>query len=323
MNKLKLIMRGLLLLITCTVSASALAFSCVSGGVTGGSGSNWTVQVNPQVLLKDTHSNLEIADLTNTTTCSGNADDNLRVYSSSVNPALAVYGFTGVLNINGTRRDMPTTGDYIWPTPFSSATINGSAPLRVKLELKRNTVGAWGTGAVLPAGTVLATLVAEQRSGTAWGWHDTWRFVLNAPLVIPAYTCNVTNPANRIITLPTVEKSDLRRSGQGRFTESKASLTFNLDCNELTTVDLSFSGTTMTGKDDVLVNQESGNDNIGIQIVPKGSSTAVKFDNVTQTVVESASANETLDYDAYYYYNGGDVQVGKVKATAIYTFTYR
>lgn len=291
----------------------AWAFYC-SGGLP---------QVAPPALKKDTNSNVAIINMASSVTCNGNTLDNLRIYNSYLDSRLASYGFTGVLNIGGARYDMPANGQYIWPYANSSAATTGTFPVNVTLELKRSSTGAWGTGVTLPAGTTLATIIAEQRSGSQWGWHQTWNVVLSAPLVIPAYTCNVTNGENRVIKLPHADKSEVRGIGKGIFTSSKTRFSLNLDCDVMATVDLSFSGPTMVGNDDVLANQESGNDNIGVQIFPAGSSTAITFDNVANRVIDSASAKETFDYDAYYYYKGGPLQAGPIRTSAIYTFTYK
>lgn len=316
------LLRGVFFLLCSVFSTAALAFGCTTNGSYGGSGSAWTVQVAPPVLKKDTQSYVTITDMASYVSCNGTTSDNLRTLTASVDSTLASYGFTGVININGTRYDMPAVGYYIWPYPLSSATLNGSATLKVKLELKRATAGSWKTGVTLPAGTTIATFVAQQRSSSTWGWNDTWTFKLNAPLVIPAYTCNVTSTANRSITLPRVSKSDLQSNGNGRYNNSKTRFSFNLDCDELATVKVAFSGPMMTGKNDVLANQESGNDNVGVQVVPSGSSTATKFDGSFTNMIDSAQEQESLDFDAYYYYNGGSVSSGPVKALATYTFEY-
>lgn len=309
-------------------SINAWAFDCKTQGVPTHSGGTVAAQVAPPVLKKDTHSNVPVINMATSVTCSGNNLDNLRIYTSSIDSRLASYGFSGVLNIAGTRYDMPASGQYIWPWPNSSAALTPAAgyipfPVNLTLELKRNATGAWGAGVTLPQGTVLATIVAQQRSGPVWGWNHTWNFVLNAPLVIPAYTCNVTNPANRIIRLPHADKSEVSATESGIVTRSKTRFSFNLDCDVMATVDLAFSGTTMTGKENVLANQASGNPNIGVQIFPVGSSTAITFDNVERRMFESASARQSLDYDAYYYYKGGALQGGPIRAVATYTFTYK
>jgi type 1 fimbria pilin len=316
------LLRGIIFLSCSIFSTAVLAFSCTTNGQNLGSGSSWSVPVAPPVLKKDTQSYVTITDMASYVTCNGTTGDNLKTLTASINSTLASYGFTGVININGTRYDMPASGYYIWPYPLSSATLNGTTALKVVLELKRATKGAWKTGVTLPAGTTIATFVAQQRSGSSWGWNDTWTFKLNADLVIPAYTCNVTSEANRSVKLPRVNKSDLQSNGSGRYNGSKTQFSFNLDCDELATVKVSFSGPRMTGKNDVLANQESGNDNVGVQVVPSGSSTAVKFDGSSTNVIDSALAQETLDFDAYYYYNGGSVSGGPVRALATYTFDY-
>lgn len=316
------LLRGVIFLSCSIFSTAVLAFGCTTNGLYGGSNSSWTVAVAPPVLKKDTQSYVTITDMASYVSCSGSTGDNLKTLTASIDSTLASYGFTGVININGTRYDMPAGGYYIWPYPLSSATLSGSATLKVKLELKRATTGIWKTGATLPTGTTIATFVAQQRSGSSWGWNDTWTFTLNAPLVIPAYTCNVTSEANRSIKLPDVKRSDLQNKGSGRYDNSKTRFSFNLDCDELTTVKISFSGPMMSGKNDVLANQESGNDNVGVQIVPSGSSTAAKFDGSFTNMIDSALEQETLDFDAYYYYNGGSVSGGPVKAIATYTFDY-
>lgn len=78
----------------------------------------------------------------------------------------------------------------------------------------------------------------------------------------------------------------------------------------------------MTGKDDVLANLFSGNESVGVQVFLSGNSTAIKYDDVAVETISSASANETIDYDAYYYYDGGSVSGGPVKAAMTYTFDY-
>ena len=259
------------------------------------------------------------------TSCWGESIDNLRVHTASINPALDVYGFTGVLNIGGTRIDMPATGEYVWPYPLSSATVNGqSLPLRVGIELRRSERGYWAAGVTLPAGAILATLVLHQRSYSTWGWPDTWNFVLSAPVVVPAYTCNVTTDANHRVTLPNVDRSELRGIGKGIFTRSRTRFSIDLACDDMATVDMSIDGTKMVGKEDVLANLESGNDNIGIKVFPADNTTTpVVFDGSTNEVFESAAANESFAYDAYYYYDGGRFFPGNVRAQMTYTFTYR
>lgn len=304
-------------------SSGAWAFVCMTNGTTDSS-VNVDVPIAPPSIKKDTHSNVAIVDMSTYVSCNGNTRDNLRVYSASFNSTLTTYGFTGVLNIGGSRVNMPTSGQYIWPYPNSAATANGTFPIRVTIELRRSSTGAWATGLTLPAGTIIATLVAQQRSDSTWGWNRTWNFVLSEPLVIPSYTCNVVTPTNRTISLPATDRTERFATPKGHFESSKTRFSFNLDCDVLATVDLAISGTKMAGKEDVLVNLEPGNANIGVQIFPADNTTnAIAFDNVEHRMFDSASAEEKLEYDAYYYYDGGVLQGGPIRANATYTFSYK
>lgn len=323
-NKTRL-MLAFVAAISSMASSGAWAFYCTTNGTRQMSGFTVSVPVNSVVLRKDTNSIIAITDMSTYTTCYAEPSDNLRVSTASINPELEARGFIGVLNIGGTRFDMPATGQYIFPYPLSSETVSHQIlPLRVGIELRRGERGAWAAGVTLPAGTILATLVAEQRSFAVWGWPDTWNFVLNSPLVIPAYTCNVTNTESQRVILPDVDRSELRGIGKGIFTNSRTRFSINLACDEMATVDMSIDGTKMTGKDDVLANLESGNDNIGIRVFPAGNTTTpIVFDGSTNRVFESARANESFEYDAYYYYNGGRFFPGTVRANMTYTFSYR
>ncbi len=307
------------------VSKNANAFYCLFNNVYVPSPAS--LQIPPPNLKRDTQGYVTLIDLSQSVSCLGNSLDNLRLNSASINPALANYGFIGSINFDGTRVDMPTSGQYIWPYVNSSGTISGGgAPLRLSIELRKSTNGtAWPTGLTLPAGTIIATLAAVQRSGGVWGAsYPTWNLVLSAPLVIPAYTCNVTNTASHRVSLPDVDRSELRGIGKGIFTRSRTRFSIDLACEAMATVDMSIDGTKMTGKEDVLANLESGNDNIGIKVFPADNTTTpVVFDGSTNEVFESAAANESFAYDAYYYYDGGRFFPGNVRAQMTYTFTYR
>ncbi len=310
-----------------------LAFVLISGGLVSKNANAFycnrtgDIQVAPPVLRKDTNSTVALFDLSSIITCSGDQNDNLAIETSSIDSGLANYGFTGVLNLSGQRFDMPASNVYIWPYSNSPARVGNwsTLPVNVIFELRRSSMGAWASGVTLPAGTRLATLRSIQHGNGGWGdSYPTWNLVLSAPLVIPAYTCNVTNTASHRVSLPDVDRSELRGIGKGIFTRSRTRFSIDLACEAMATVDMSIDGTKMTGKEDVLANLESGNDNIGIKVFPADNTTTpVVFDGSTNEVFESAAANESFAYDAYYYYDGGRFFPGNVRAQMTYTFTYR
>jgi type 1 fimbria pilin len=83
----------------------------------------------------------------------------------------------------------------------------------------------------------------------------------------------------------------------------------------------------MDSNDEVLKNLESNNPNVGIQLeyVDNYSTTKMTVKNGTAfQVLQNAGANETLNFNSYYYYKGGSSTVngGLVKSNAEFLFAY-
>jgi type 1 fimbria pilin len=137
--------------------------------------------------------------------------------------------------------------------------------------------------------------------------------------IIP--TCDITNFDNNV-TLPDVRRADLVRHGAGRYTGVTKEFNINLACENMPKVTVKFNGDKMPGiaSEDVLVNKLSGNDNIGIQLVHNNN--AMKIGENIE-LLSAAADSENLKFNAYYYYKGGTVQSGSIKANSEFTFTYQ
>ncbi|CAI1580083.1 fimbrial protein BcfF [Serratia fonticola] len=314
---------------------AALAFSCTSNGVSIGGTGTYTVPID--VVLNKDSDDIQLSNLSAYTTCSGYlgyagaggapANDALRTYgSSSFSSTLSSMGFTGYATIIGTRYNFPLpVGKCIWvdgSCSYTASTSPTTAPVNIQIGMKRTSSGL-PSGATLPAGTEIARFTVEQRgtlggSAPTWGYGiKTWVFILKNPLVIPAYTCSWTNP-NQTVKLSPVSAKNLRSNGAGRYPDAKP-FDINLTCEPQTTVTVKFEGTTIPGKTDVLANTSSGNDSVGIQVLFKNIPVVYGQD---LQVIANSQAQESLNFNAYYYYNGGDVSAGLVSSVATLTFKY-
>lgn len=321
--KLILLMYLVALIFLGCFSRGVQAFSCTSNGVNIGGSGTFTIPVD--VVLEKKSQDIIIADISSYTTCIGykSYSDALRTNSgitlSSVLTGIGYQGF--IIAPNNEKYIMPASGVCVWPdaacsTNFADGT---NIPLKVKIGMMQNIMSGGSTGTVLPAGAEIARLSVQQRSGSSWGWGKIWRLTLRNPLVIPAYTCSWNNP-NQTITLPPVMKKNLTDNGAGRYPEP-APFKLNLTCEKNTTVSVQFDGTVMIGKTDVLANNSGVNQDVGIQLLY--NSVPVKFAEKMK-VINNSDTQETLSYQAHYFYNGGsNIQAGDVNATTTITFTYQ
>lgn len=197
-------------------------------------------------------------------------------------------------------------------------------PINAQIGIKRATnSGSWGTASTLSANTEIARMVSQFRYSGSDVWRTntvTWVFTLKDELVIPAYTCSITQ-YDKNVTLPEVKRSDIVSHGAGRYLNAKKEFKFNLVRDPQTTVSVTFEGTPLSGTDNVLKNTLTGNDNIGVQML-FSDDTPVKL-ATKYPVVSSAQASEILNLNAYYYYKGGAVSSGPVKANTTFTFDYQ
>lgn len=329
MKKLSLIICCLLMFFI--FQRDALAFSCRVNGAQVSMGSNVNIPVN--ITLDKTKDEIILFDLASYFICDGAVglghQDAIRITpgSASLHPSLVDQGYTGfIIDPIGAKYDFSVlSNNCIWPDSYCTvyrSDTNVSVPVKVKVGIKRSTVPN-GNGVSINAGTTLASFRVQQRGAYRWGigWGEnyyTFNFNLKSPFVMPAYTCNVSNP-NLTVDLKPVSAQQLRDAGAGRYTEEKP-FSFALTCEPETAVDIKFEGTTMAGYSDVLKNTNSQTEAVGIQILHKN--TPVVYGQTIRTI-NSASSNESLDFKAHYFYNGGQLNNGSVRSLATVTFDYK
>ncbi|WP_174510409.1 fimbrial protein [Klebsiella oxytoca] len=313
----------------------AQAFDCTSFGKSIGGEGTYTVPVD--VVIDKTSTYIQLVDLGPNTTCYGNYGshykDALRVVGATVSPVLQGLGFSGILTNNGQRIPFPASGNCIWPDSncyyVSNQNVVGlTRRVNVTLGIERTEFNDM-SGVTIPVGSEIARLQVEQRGLFAiggsvintWSANKTWIFTLKKALVIPSYSCVISNPGQEV-ELTSVKKKDLQDNGIGAYPDPTA-FQLNLLCDKDTTVSVQFDGTTMSGKNDVLANSVSKNNSVGIQLVDKRLNQVVQFGQKVK-VIDNANAVEELRYEARYYYDGGsDIQAGGVRATATFTLTYQ
>ncbi|SNY79615.1 fimbrial protein [Enterobacter sp. CC120223-11] len=134
---------------------------------------------------------------------------------------------------------------------------------------------------------------------------------------VNAPTCTIGNP-DQTVQLPQVNGTDLRRNGPGRY-PAKKSFTINFTCTPGMLLQTKFEGTAMSGNNDVLANTESGNDNVGIQMVYNNSPVTL---GQNLTVTNNAQASQIMNLDSYYFYKGGSLTSGQIKTVTTFTISY-
>ncbi|WP_151993383.1 fimbrial protein [Buttiauxella massiliensis] len=312
------------------IPKSALAFTCYSNGQSVYNGAaTFVVYVDPVVLDK-TVDKIIISDMSKYASCKGSTGptfkDALTGIPADISPTFAKLGYEGYFESGGEDNSFLQSTCF-WPDnkcTISSTDKEITLPIDARIGLKRVAPGDWNNAEDLPAGTEIARIYGEMRGMGAWqpSWRLTWVFKLGAPVVIPRYTCQIERFDNDV-TLPSIDREDLRHKGDGRIDKVTKSFRMDLSCASGTGVSVTFNGTKMPDKDDVLANTTPGNENIGIQIV--SGSTPVKL-GVTNEVIESSQEHESLNYNAYYYYNGKDlmdVHGGLITASTEVIFDYK
>ena len=81
----------------------------------------------------------------------------------------------------------------------------------------------------------------------------------------PVYTCSITD-YDASVTLASVSRDDIVNNGAGHYSSITKPLNLNLQCNDNTDVTIKFTATAMSGTDNVIKNNEAGNDNVGFQL---------------------------------------------------------
>lgn len=256
--------------------------------------------------------------------------DALRTVSSSVNPILSDLGMSGFFVFNGRVAGDPVSpGVCFWPDATCSLDFPSmtNVPIDVKFGIIRSHEASLN-GLFIPAGTRLATLVAEQRSRQVdlgantdtmvWGWTRTWNFVLRNAYVVPPRTCSFLN-REQTVTLPPITTKDLRSLRVGP--TGRTPFNINLTCDLNTTVSFKMEGELIDGTQTVLKNTSPGNSNVGVGI---WYDTDWLTFGETYTLPRTSSSYQgvSIPFFAYYYYMGGSVGGGNLSATATITLTY-
>ncbi|MET3703960.1 fimbrial protein [Citrobacter sp. UYEF32] len=254
--------------------------------------------------------------------------DSVKIKSVTINPNLTARGFTLQVKVSNSSwmSNTAAVGKCVWVDAnciiMSISTSVTKSTLPVSVRLLRNSTAAYDP---IPAGTNIATITLLHYSSIyPSGWTSSpatlyFRFDGVVTPIIP--TCDITNFDNNV-TLPEVRRADLVRHGAGRYTGVTKEFNINLACENKPKVSVKFNGDKMPGitSEDVLVNKLSGNDNIGIQLVHNNN--AIKVGE-NMEVLSTAADSENLKFNAYYYYKGGTVQSGSIKANSEFTFTYQ
>lgn len=320
---------GLLCLVALLVPRITWAFSCNST-----SGSNTIAASSIPLTTTGTSS----SSGTWTSNCNGVSPgwpyDALRIESITLGPEFSSAGFDIEVSINNGTWQARTAVIWacLWPAVNTNyncnpTTGNGSAHNMRSLQV-RVTRTAINVFTEIASNTTIATIKITQRSSGNWGYAPmTYTITSSGELKSVVPTCDVTNFDKKVL-LPTVKAADLLSNGTGRYTKVKQPFSINLECKDNPKVNVTFTGAIMGTNNEVLLNQESGNPNVGIQLeyVDNYSSTRTTVKNGTVfQVLQSATTNETLNFNSYYYYKGGGsvVSGGLVKSNAEFLFTYQ
>lgn len=203
----------------------------------------------------------------------------------------------------------------VWPDRYCSTSnyigTKNTLPIYIRLT---------GDAVELASGIVLATVILERRSTSAFnGETYTITYKLAGKVEPPVYTCSITD-YDSSVTLAPVSRNDIVNNGAGYYSSITKPLNLNLQCNDNTDVTIKFTATAMSGTDNVIKNNEAGNDNVGFQLFYGGNPVKLNDDKV----LLRASGTTHLTFDTYYFYRGsGAVVGGPIKSSAEFLFTYK
>ncbi len=320
MIKTDLSLKTLLILLLFTISGNAIAF--------GFYGSDETAYMDAATFPARTGNITSLASGEASIRASGQPDatwrDSVKIESVSFDAGMSARGFTLQVKINNSAWTTPSgaTGRCVWYYDcylYSSALYSVDAyTLPVSVRLLRNNTAVYTP---IPSNALIATVVLRQydQNGRASG-KATLYFRFNGAVTPVVPTCDIIN-FDKNVTLPDVKRTDLVNHGTGRYTGATKEFNINLACEYQPKVNVTFDGDKMPGvaSEDVLVNKLTGNDNVGVQIL-YGSNPLKIGEKVT--VLSAAGTNESLKFNAYYYYKGGTVQSGPIKSQTMFTFAY-
>lgn len=253
-----------------------------------------------------------------------NNRDEVKIESVNVNPELTSRNFTIQIGINGSWTEANASiGRCVWYTGSCNTDHYGSVddyPTEaVAIRLKRNSQSSYAT---IPDGLTLATVRIRQYSNTTSGYNGAtaqFTYKLNGSVTPIVRTCDVKN-FDKTVTLPEVTSYELLRK-KWRYEGVSKEFSINLTCQNKPTVNVTFNGTLMptVGTKDALANLNSGNPNVGIQILYDG--TPVKIGEKLK-IVSSAANSVALKFKAYYFVKGGEINEGTVRSQSEFVFNY-
>lgn len=250
-------------------------------------------------------------------------NDVVKIESVWFNPEFSKRGFTLQIKVSNQswRTIDQSIGNCVWIDEGCSSNRSGSVDnyptLPVSVRLVRNSTDAY---AAIPAGTGIATVNLRHYSRTQPNGYETARlhFLLNGSVTPIVPTCSVSSYDNSV-TLPEVPRKDIIKYSW-RYQAVSKEFAINLACENAPDVSVTFNGTKMDGADHALKNLNSGNPNVGIQIMygdtPLEIGAALK-------VASSAANSVTLKFKAYYWTNGGTVNAGAIRSNSEFTFNYQ
>ncbi|MFR9704727.1 fimbrial protein [Aeromonas sanarellii] len=319
------------------VSQHSVAFTCVPGLTLN---STTTIPVVVDEMFFENMSDKGSAHLFNLASsviCSGwihsAYQDAVKIEpdSAKLGPMFEAKGLSGFfLAQDNNVYDFTAIPDSLcaWPDAAcshdpSSNVVNKTEPMHLIIGVHRH--APITEPFFIPAGTEIAKFRLKQRGVYVVGGPPVFgsnffdiRLTTKHDISVPSKTCSVQEESV-LVRLPNIDAYDLRKMGAGRYPRA-TEFSLNLACDPGARVDVRFDATPMGNHTDVIANSAGTAEGVGIQVMDKAGSSVVLGDEVR--VITSAEPHETLNYDAFYYYDGGALSPGTVKGLATVVFDY-
>lgn len=310
----------------------AQAFTCYSDGVSSGDNKSITftkfITVSPDAFNKSVN-DITLTDMSSYAKCSGGYGptwkDSLRTVKLTLANELVDHGYEGYISSYGSSPQVTPPELCLWPDQY--CTVNqwdnsATRALNTIISMKRSEgSGRWSSGVKISAGMEVARLETRMSSMNTPRADVVWIFKLQNDLNLSAYTCTIDH-YNASVTLPKVHRSEIMSHGIGRYSGEKKDFKIDLTCDPQTTVSIKFDGPQFGSTTNVLKNTLTGNDNVGVQILFDDEPMDILSASNPIKIISNSQSKETLSFNAWYYYGGGDVSAGAIKSHATFTFDY-
>lgn len=281
---------------------------------------------------------INLLNLANYVNCSGNISENfkdaLRIIdkSAELGPEFKRRGVTGYfISQDAQYHDFSDSLSFcIWPDANCSTVENDKyeSAMHLIVGIKNPAAGPFARQAHhIPAGAEIARFQVVQRGRyndqtPDWGGNIiTFILTTKNPINFPTYACTVDGDKFSV-QLPPVSLNELRASGTGKFDDISKTFAIQLNCDFSTMVDITFDAATMDGLNNVIVNKNNRASSVGIQLYDRKTKKTITFGE-RYRIIDFSEKNERLEFDAFYFYNGGLLNPGVVNASAIVTFNYQ